>query len=90
MNATRQHFYLDHPGYLQFGEPTDLQAKPLPTQYADLMFSEEQGRTDAELPDPAANGISTTTATIADDHLRAWALWLNDKGTRLGILDNDW
>ena len=33
----RQHFYLDHPGYLQFGEhlPT-YKPKPLPTQYADL------------------------------------------------------
>jgi nitrate reductase / nitrite oxidoreductase, alpha subunit len=42
----RQHFYLDHPLYLQFGEhlPT-YKPKPLPTQYADLMFSKEAGPT---------------------------------------------
>ncbi|MEW6073772.1 MAG: nitrate reductase subunit alpha [Planctomycetota bacterium] len=42
----RQHFYLDHPGYLQFGEhlPT-YKPKPLPTQYADLRFSKEVGPT---------------------------------------------
>ena len=36
-------FYLDHPWYLQFGEhlPT-YKPKPLPTQYADLRFSEEE------------------------------------------------
>ncbi len=38
----RQHFYLDHPLYLQFGEhlPT-YKPKPLPTQYSDLRFSKE-------------------------------------------------
>jgi nitrate reductase alpha subunit len=37
----RQHFYLDHPGYLQFGEhlPT-YKPKPLPTQYADLRVTD--------------------------------------------------
>ena len=40
----RQHLYLDHPGYIQFGEhvPT-YKPKPLPTQYADLRVSEEVG-----------------------------------------------
>ena len=37
----RQSFYLDHPVYIDFGEhlPT-YKPKPLPTQYADLQFSE--------------------------------------------------
>lgn len=38
----RQHFYLDHPLYLQFGEhvPT-YKPKPLPAQYADLVFTDQ-------------------------------------------------
>ena len=42
----RQHFYLDHPGYLQFGEhlPTH-KPKPTPAQYADLKYSKEVGPT---------------------------------------------
>ncbi|HLF15129.1 MAG TPA: nitrate reductase subunit alpha, partial [Bacteroidota bacterium] len=42
----RQHFYLDHPGYIDFGEhlPT-YKPKPLPTEYADLRFSREVGKT---------------------------------------------
>ena len=42
----RQHFYLDHTGYLEFGEhlPT-YKPKPLPTQYADMRFTEEGGDT---------------------------------------------
>jgi len=42
----RQHFYLDHPGYIDFGEhvPT-YKPKPLPAQYADLKFSKEVGPT---------------------------------------------
>jgi nitrate reductase alpha subunit len=40
----RQQFYLDHPGYIDFGEhvPT-YKPKPLPAQYADLKFSKEVG-----------------------------------------------
>jgi len=40
----RQHFYLDHPGYIDFGEylPT-YKPKPLPAEYADLKFSKEVG-----------------------------------------------
>jgi nitrate reductase alpha subunit len=42
----KQHFYLDHPLYLQFGEhlPT-YKPKPLPAEYADLRFSQEVGPT---------------------------------------------
>ena len=42
----RQHFYLDHPVYIEFGEhlPT-YKPKPLPTEYSDLQFSEEASRT---------------------------------------------
>ena len=40
----RQHFYLDHPGYIDFGEhlPT-YKPKPLPAEYADLRFSKAAG-----------------------------------------------
>ncbi len=40
----RQHFYLDHELYIQFGEhlPT-YKPKPLPTQYSDMRFSKEDG-----------------------------------------------
>jgi nitrate reductase alpha subunit len=42
----RQHLYLDHPGYIQFGEhlPT-YKPKPKPNEYSDLRFSKEEGRT---------------------------------------------
>src|SRR6516162_2893916 len=42
----RQHYYLDHPLYIAFGEhlPT-YKPKPLPAQYADLRFSKEVGPT---------------------------------------------
>jgi len=42
----RQHLYLDHPGYIQYGEhvPT-YKPKPEPSQYADLTFSKEEGKT---------------------------------------------
>ncbi|MEE8468016.1 MAG: molybdopterin-dependent oxidoreductase, partial [Planctomycetota bacterium] len=42
----RQHLYLDHPGYIQFGEhvPT-YKPKPQPHQYSDLNFSKQEGKT---------------------------------------------
>ncbi|MCS7046552.1 MAG: nitrate reductase subunit alpha, partial [Gemmataceae bacterium] len=56
----RQHFYLDHPLYLQFGEhvPT-YKPKPLPTQYNDLLFTTaprplEGERTGGSTPAPQA------------------------------------
>ncbi len=44
----RQSFYLDHPVYIQFGEhvPT-YKPKPLPTEYADLTFSEKETPSDS-------------------------------------------
>ena len=40
----RQHLYLDHPGYIAFGEhlPT-YKPKPKPAEYADLTFSKADG-----------------------------------------------
>ncbi len=42
----RQHLYLDHPGYIEFGEhvPT-YKPKPRPAEYADLTFSKKEGDT---------------------------------------------
>ena len=42
----RQHLYLDHPGYIQFGEhlPT-YKPKPKPAEYSDLTFSDASGKT---------------------------------------------
>ncbi len=47
----RQHFYLDHPGYIQFGEhlPT-YKPKPLPTQYADLRVTDAEARFEKGVP----------------------------------------
>ena len=46
----RQQFYLDHPVYIQFGEhvPT-YKPKPLPTEYADLTFSEKETPSDSKV-----------------------------------------
>ncbi len=42
----RQHLYLDHPGYIEFGEhvPT-YKPKPMPAEYSDLTFSKKEGKT---------------------------------------------
>lgn len=93
----RQHFYLDHPGYLQFGEhlPT-YKPKPLPTQYADLRISTEAGPTKM-LNYLTPHGKWHIHSTYGDNHRMTTLsrgvepIWLNDQdATEIGISDNDW
>ncbi|HXG35214.1 MAG TPA: nitrate reductase subunit alpha [Bryobacteraceae bacterium] len=93
----RQHFYLDHPGYLDFGEhlPT-YKPKPLPTQYADLRFSREAGPSKM-LNFLTPHGKWHIHSTYGDNHRMTTLsrgvepFWMNDKdAAEIGIRDNDW
>jgi nitrate reductase alpha subunit len=93
----RQHFYLDHPLYLQFGEalPT-YKPKPLPAQYADLRFSEEVGPTKM-LNFLTPHGKWHIHSTYGDNQRMTTLsrgvepLWINDHDAAdLGVQDNDW
>jgi nitrate reductase alpha subunit len=93
----RQHFYLDHPGYLQFGEhlPT-YKPKPRPTEYADLRFSKEVGKTKM-LNYLTPHGKWHIHSTYGDNQRMTTLsrgvepFWMNDKDAEeLGIFDNDW
>ncbi len=93
----RQHFYLDHPGYLQFGEhlPT-YKPKPRPTEYADLRFSKEIGKTKM-LNYLTPHGKWHIHSTYGDNQRMTTLsrgvepFWMNDKDAEeLGIFDNDW
>lgn len=93
----RQHFYLDHPLYLQYGEhvPT-YKPKPLPTQFADLTFSEEVGKT-MMLNYLTPHGKWHIHSTYGDNQRMTTLsrgvepFWINHKDAdELGIEDNDW
>jgi nitrate reductase / nitrite oxidoreductase, alpha subunit len=93
----RQHFYLDHEGYLQFGEhlPT-YKPKPSPAQYADIRVSQEVGPTKM-LSYLTPHGKWHIHSTYGDNHRMTTLsrgvepLWMNDKdATDIGVVDNDW
>jgi nitrate reductase alpha subunit len=93
----RQHFYLDHPLYLQFGEhvPT-YKPKPLPTQYNDLVFTNDTSKS-LNLNYLTPHGKWHIHSTYGDtERMQTLSrgcepLWINDKdATDLGIVDNDW
>jgi len=93
----RQHLYLDHPLYIQFGEhlPT-FKLKPAPIQYADLRFSQEVGRTKI-LNYLTPHGKWHIHSTYMDNQRMTTLsrgvepLWLNDRDAEeLGVNDNDW
>ncbi len=93
----RQHFYLDHPGYLQFGEhlPTH-KPKPTPAQYADLKYSKEVGPTKM-LNYLTPHGKWHIHSTYGDNERMTVLsrgvepLWINDHdAAEIGIKDNDW
>lgn len=93
----RQHFYLDHPLYLQFGEhlPT-YKPKPLATQYADLKFSTEVGPT-LMLNYLTPHGKWHIHSTYGDNERMTVLsrgcepLWLSERdAAEIGIQDNDW
>ncbi len=93
----RQHYYLDHPGYLDFGEhlPT-YKPKPLPAQYADLRFSQETGPT-LMLNYLTPHGKWHIHSTYGDNQRMTTLsrgcepFWMNHlDAAQLEIADNDW
>lgn len=93
----RQHFYLDHPGYIQFGEhlPT-YKPKPMPAEYAELVYSDEDSNA-AMLNYLTPHGKWHIHSTYADNERMTTLsrgvepFWINDKdAAELGINDNDW
>ncbi len=91
----RQHFYLDHPGYIDFGEqlPT-YKPTPLPAQFGDLRQSVDDG---LMLNYLTPHGKWHIHSTYGDTHRMLTLsrgtepLWMNDKdATDIGIVDNDW
>ncbi|MCP3919266.1 MAG: nitrate reductase subunit alpha [bacterium] len=93
----RQHFYLDHPGYIQFGEhlPT-YKPKPKPNEYADLVFSEEHGRT-LQLNFLTPHGKWHIHSTYGDNQRMSTLargcepFWINERdAASIDIRDNDW
>jgi nitrate reductase alpha subunit len=93
----RQHFYLDHPGYIQFGEhlPT-FKPKPLPKDYGDLRFSKEAGKT-LMLAYLTPHGKWHIHSTFGDNQPMTTLsrgvepFWINDRdAAEIGIVDNDW
>ncbi len=98
----RQHFYLDHELYLEFGEhlPT-YKPKPLPHQYADLQFIEQRGETDQDnsmmLNYLTPHGKWHIHSTYGDNQRMTTLsrgcepLWINHlDAERLEVEDNDW
>lgn len=93
----RQHFYLDHPGYIQFGEhlPT-YKPKPAPIHYADLRFTKEEGRS-LMLNFLTPHGKWHIHSTYGDNQRMTTLsrgvepFWMNDKDAEdIGVNDNDW
>lgn len=93
----RQHYYLDHPGYIQFGEhlPT-YKPRPLPKDYADLRVTEEAGAT-MMLNYLTPHGKWHIHSTYGDNQRMTTLsrgvepFWMNDHdAASIGIVDNDW
>jgi nitrate reductase alpha subunit len=93
----RQHYYLDHPGYIDFGEhlPT-YKPKPLPAQYADLQFSKEAGPT-LMLNYLTPHGKWHIHSTYGDNQRMTTLsrgcepFWMNHlDAAQIDIQDNDW
>jgi nitrate reductase alpha subunit len=93
----RQHFYLDHPGYLQYGEhlPT-YKPKPSAVQYADLRLSKAEGPS-LMLNYLTPHGKWHIHSTYGDNHRMTTLsrgvepFWINDRdAAEIGVEDNDW
>jgi len=97
----RQQFYLDHPVYIQFGEhvPT-YKPKPLPTQYADLTFSEGEAPSESQvltLNYLTPHGKWHIHSTYGDNQRMTTLsrgvdpIWISVQDAEsLGVDDNDW
>ncbi|MBI2839191.1 MAG: nitrate reductase subunit alpha [Acidobacteria bacterium] len=93
----RQHLYLDHPGYIQFGEhlPT-FKPKPTPTQYGDMRVDTAVGAT-LMLNYLTPHGKWHIHSTYGDNQRMTTLsrgcepFWINDKdAAEIGVKDNDW
>ncbi len=93
----RQQFYLDHPGYIAYGEHLPAY-KPRPgiKEYGDLRFSREAGRT-MTLNYLTPHGKWHIHSTYGDNQRMTTLsrgvepFWMNDRdAAELGIEDNDW
>ncbi|HSB27161.1 MAG TPA: nitrate reductase subunit alpha [Pyrinomonadaceae bacterium] len=93
----RQQFYLDHEGYIAYGEnlPT-YKPSPLPASYGDLKHSKSEGKVKA-LNYLTPHGKWHIHSTYSDNHRMMTLsrgcepLWINDEdAVELGIKDNDW
>jgi nitrate reductase alpha subunit len=94
----RQHLYLDHPGYLQFGEhlPT-YKPRPLPGEHADLLFTTPGSGRSLQLNVMTPHGKWHIHSTYGDNQTMMTLsrgiepLWLNEEDAKeLGVADNDW
>jgi nitrate reductase alpha subunit len=93
----RQQFYLDHEGYIAFGEnlPT-YKPSPRPADYGDLKQSRLEGKARA-LNYLTPHGKWHIHSTYSDNHRMMTLsrgcepLWVNDQDAAgMGIEDNDW
>jgi nitrate reductase alpha subunit len=93
----RQQFYLDHEGYIAFGEnlPT-YKPSPRPADYGDLKYSRLDGKAKA-LNYLTPHGKWHIHSTYSDNHRMMTLsrgcepLWVNDQDAiGMGIEDNDW
>ncbi len=93
----RQHLYLDHPTYIDFGEhlPT-YKPRPTPEQYADLVVSENSGG-GIMLNYLTPHGKWHIHSTYGDNQRMTTLsrgcepFWVSEPDAeRLGIEDNDW
>jgi nitrate reductase alpha subunit len=93
----RQHFYLDHPGYIEFGEhlPT-YKPKPPIKEYGDLALSQECGKT-LMLNYATPHGKWKIHSTYGDNQRMTTLsrgiepFWMNElDAAEIGVEDNDW
>jgi nitrate reductase alpha subunit len=93
----RQHFYLDHPGYIQFGEHlATFKPKPSAKDFADLRFSKEAGKT-LMLNYLTPHGKWHIHSTFGDNQRMTTLsrgvepFWINDRdAAEIDVVDNDW
>jgi nitrate reductase alpha subunit len=93
----RQHFYLDHPGYIEFGEHLPCY-KPRPPikEYGDLTFSKEAGKS-ILLNYVTPHGKWHIHSTYGDNQRMTTLsrgvepFWINEHdAAEIGVEDNDW
>jgi nitrate reductase alpha subunit len=93
----RQHLYLDHPLYIDFGENLPcFKPRALDVQASDLEFSPQSGSS-LRLNFTTPHGKWSIHSTYSDNHRMTTLsrglspLWLSDKdAAEIGINDNDW